>query len=88
MSTFHTSPTWKRVREAAVFRWYSDGCPPCALCGQAIEDERPVVDHKVQVTDGGAKYDLDNLRCVHSRCNCQPDRGAQLLGQTEAGPQD
>ena len=61
-SKVYGSPTWKRVRQLVIAR--DQGI--CQICHVGGAD---AVDHIVPWREGGAWYDLDNLRLVHGKCN-------------------
>jgi 5-methylcytosine-specific restriction endonuclease McrA len=63
---------WQIVRRQVLER---DGWR-CQLCGEPIDTQAPprsprsaTVDHIVSLLDGGAWYDLPNLRAAHHVCN-------------------
>ena len=64
-------PRWKRIRLLVLA-----GEPPCGICGDPIDyalrfpdPMSPSVDHIVPWRQGGAWFDLENLRAAHFRCN-------------------
>jgi 5-methylcytosine-specific restriction endonuclease McrA len=59
-SRFYKSPTWKRLRRMQLAEE-----PLCRLCGCAAR----VVDHIVQISQGGERYDMGNLQSLCSPCH-------------------
>jgi len=57
---------WRKVRELALKR---DGglCQMCLAEGRIVKAD--VVDHIVEIKDGGAAYDLDNLQSLCHSCH-------------------
>lgn len=52
-AAFYNSKEWRSVRKLVL-----DRNPLCCMCDRPAD----VVDHIVEIRDGGAKLDLDNLR--------------------------
>jgi 5-methylcytosine-specific restriction endonuclease McrA len=80
-----SSPRWKCVRLQAL-----RGATHCAICGgQLVPDAPPrspmssSVDHRVALANGGAPFDLSNLRVAHLGCNAR--RGTGRRGPAAAG---
>lgn len=65
-SKFYHSREWKSVRDKVAKR---DG----GLCQQCMRDGRTtpydVVDHIVEIEDGGSKLNMDNLECLCHSCH-------------------
>jgi 5-methylcytosine-specific restriction protein A len=59
-SRFYKSPTWKRLRRMQLAEE-----PLCRSCGLAAR----VVDHIVQISQGGERYDMGNLQSLCSSCH-------------------
>ena len=55
------TPEWRRARKAALARDHST----CRLCGQPATD----VDHRIELIDGGAPFDLENLQALCPACH-------------------
>ena len=55
----------------------------CQMCGLAGGDS---VDHIVPWREGGAWYDLENLRLVHRRCNSSRVSRPQRAGKADRRP--
>lgn len=73
---------WREVRKLIL-----RGQPPCAICGQpmlyGVKFNRasphplyPTVDHIRPVAEGGAWFDLANLRPAHWKCNTERESTA------------
>ena len=56
-----TAPEWRRVRKAALVRDHSI----CRGCGRPATD----VDHRIELIDGGAPFDLENLQSLCAACH-------------------
>ncbi|UFH59824.1 HNH endonuclease [Sulfurovum mangrovi] len=63
---FYHSRAWKSVREKAMIR---DGmmCQECKRHGTHTQFD--VVDHIVEIEDGGCKLCIDNLECLCHSCH-------------------
>jgi 5-methylcytosine-specific restriction endonuclease McrA len=77
-SKFYSSQRWQRVR-AAVLR----GNPLCGWCGlEGRMTPATIVDHIVDLADGGAQTDYANLRALcwgcHSRLTRMKQNGQSL----------
>ena len=57
---------WRKVRELALKR-DSGLCQMCLKGGRITKAD--VVDHIVEIKDGGAAYDLDNLQSLCQSCH-------------------
>jgi HNH endonuclease len=55
------TPQWKRLRKTALKRDHF----ACRRCGQPASD----VDHRVELIDGGAAFDLENLQALCAPCH-------------------
>jgi HNH endonuclease len=55
------TPKWRRVRKEALARDQAI----CRHCGQPATE----VDHRVELIDGGAPFDLDNLQSLCAACH-------------------
>ena len=55
----------------------------CQICGKAGAD---AVDHIVPWRDGGAWYELGNLRLVHGRCNSSRVKRPNRVGTSKRRP--
>lgn len=82
MSSVRDTYRWQQLR-AQVIRRAKVAGSPCGLCHYPIAFDAPArspyspsVDHVVPLSLGGAAFELDNLRCVHSSCNASA--GARL----------
>ena len=64
---------WKAVRAEALLRaeW------TCEACGRELRDFDATVDHKVELAQGGAAYDLANLQALCRACNSAKGRAYQ-----------
>jgi 5-methylcytosine-specific restriction protein A len=62
---FYLRPAWRRFRN-----WYLANHPMCALCG-GYGDAVPavIVDHVVELKDGGAPYDEGNVQALCLSCH-------------------
>ena len=58
---FYKLKRWQTVRKAALYR--DQGL--CVVCGAPAA----MVDHIIEVKDGGAKYSLENLQSMCNRCH-------------------
>lgn len=72
----HGGDRWMKTR-AMVIAAYTH----CHLCGQPVDKTlrwphpmSPSMDHVVPIAEGGAVYDLANLRLAHFRCNLRKGR--------------
>src|SRR2546430_13845133 len=54
---------WRRVRAAVIA-----ASPVCAICGAT---ENLTADHITPIADGGAMYDVTNLRVLCATCNAR-----------------
>lgn len=70
-----TGRRWRALKIRIIAR---DG-GLCHLCGALGSD---TADHLVTVKDGGAIYDMSNLRAAHRRCNLI--RGARSIEAARA----
>lgn len=62
---FYLSPAWRRFRD-----WYIKNHPLCAMCeatGRSVVAE--IVDHVVELRDGGAPFDGDNAQSLCRACH-------------------
>jgi len=62
---FYESPAWRRLRKIQLGRY-----PMCQLCmaqGKAVP--AVIVDHIIEIKDGGAALDLDNLQSACRQCH-------------------
>lgn len=86
----HTAQ-WRIVRKMVL-----RGRPPCSICGRPMrygekfnrqhpQPDYPTVDHIIDVADGGAWFELGNLRPVCWRDNSE--RASRAGGRTAAAPQ-
>ncbi|WP_426572147.1 HNH endonuclease [Aquihabitans sp. McL0605] len=71
------STAWRRARRAAIRQ--ANGY--CQICWHPLVPEARAqtawateVDHIVELSKGGAPFDLDNLRAVHRGCHIQRHR--------------
>jgi len=61
--SFYLTKEWRRARDLArELGGYQ--CSECRVTGVTL-----FVDHKVELQDGGAPYDQDNLRLLCGRCH-------------------
>ncbi len=60
--TFYHSREWKRVRGLQLSKY-----PLCAMCSHPAN----IVDHIVEIKDGGAKLSLSNLQSLCTACHNQ-----------------
>lgn len=62
---FYESPAWKRLRHIKLSRQ--------PLCEQCIKENRltkaDMVDHIVEIRDGGSPLDIDNLQSLCRSCH-------------------
>lgn len=68
---------WKRVRRQALRRDRGR----CLVCGAAADD----VDHRVELIDGGAAYDLANLQSLCGKCHDAKSSEARYQRSVRAG---
>ena len=59
---FYSTARWKRVRKIALVR--DNG-----LCQRCETTNAEMVDHIVEIKDGGEPYVLDNLQSLCNRCH-------------------
>lgn len=71
------TPVWRRVRKAVLSRDRST----CRRCGQRATD----VDHRVELIDGGATFDPENLQALCGPCHDAKSSEARYLRATRAG---
>jgi 5-methylcytosine-specific restriction endonuclease McrA len=71
------STEWRRARRAAIRQAHG----LCQLCWQPLvptaaprTPHATEVDHIVELSNGGAPFDLDNLRAVHRACHIRRHR--------------
>jgi len=57
---FYHSREWRRVRGLQLSKF-----PLCKMCGRPAN----IVDHKVEIRDGGAKLSLNNLQSLCTSCH-------------------
>jgi 5-methylcytosine-specific restriction endonuclease McrA len=64
---------WKAVRAAALLRaeWQ------CEACGRELRDFDATVDHRIELAQGGAAFDLSNLQALCRSCNSAKGRAYQ-----------
>lgn len=74
--TIYSTPRWKRIRKMALVR-------DNALCQHCKERNAEVVDHIVEIKDGGDPYDLSNLESLCNRCHAI--KTAQAKSERESG---
>jgi HNH endonuclease len=55
------TPEWRRIRKRVLARDHS----ACRKCGRPASD----VDHRVELMDGGAPYDPENLQALCADCH-------------------
>ncbi|MDR2342834.1 MAG: HNH endonuclease [Campylobacteraceae bacterium] len=60
LSKFYKSAQWKKIRERVLAKE-----PFCRICGRAAQ----VVDHIVEIKDGGSKLAYDNLQPLCHSCH-------------------
>lgn len=64
---FYTLSPWKKVRKMKL-----NSDPLCERClGQGITREAKVVDHIIEIDDGGGKLDLGNMQSLCVRCHAR-----------------
>ena len=60
---FYQSPEWRQLRAAVI----QERGPTCEQCGTV--SSRPIVDHKTEIRDGGARLERSNLVVVCASCH-------------------
>ena len=77
----YNSKQWKRLRLYKLRL-----TPLCEYCDPARPRPAAEVDHFTAIADGGAPFDLDNLRSACKRCHSQKTaHNEQLKGCDENG---
>ena len=59
---FYSTARWKRVRKVALVR-------DSGLCQICLTTNAEMVDHIIEVKDGGEQYNLENLQSLCNRCH-------------------
>jgi len=64
---FYESPQWRKLREIKL------RCNPyCELChANNFFAPAEIVDHKIEIRDGGVPLDIENLQCLCRACHNQ-----------------
>ena len=70
---------WQKLREVAIKR--QPLCSACLALGLVVPAE--VIDHIVEIRDGGAPYSLDNLQSLC--CKCHARKTTKMQGQRRRG---
>ena len=65
---FYSTKRWKSVRRAVMYR--DQGL--CVRCKQPAV----LVDHIIEVKDGGSLYSMDNLQALCHKCHAQKTKDA------------
>lgn len=64
---FYTSRRWRRYRD-----WYLAASPLCEHCRAAgLTVKADVVDHIVELSDGGDRFNEDNTQALCNRCHAK-----------------
>ena len=71
LANFYTSTQWKEVRNNYILKH-----PMCQGCGQ---HKAKVVDHILEIKDGGERYDYNNLQSLCYPCHNRKTANAKLL---------
>jgi len=68
VQVIYNTKRWKKVRELALKR---DGglCVMCLKEGRIVKAD--VVDHIIEIKDGGDPYDLNNLQSLCNKCHAK-----------------
>lgn len=62
---FYHSARWKGLRD-----WFLTQHPLCEVClREGRVEPAKIVDHIVEIKDGGARYDTDNLQALCDACH-------------------
>lgn len=57
---FYKSKEWRALRQVALSQ-----NPFCVMCGRPAQ----IVDHIIEISDGGAALSLENVQCLCSGCH-------------------
>ena len=81
----YNTARWQRIRAAKL-----RACPLCEYCPPDRRKAATDVDHFKAIEDGGAPYDMENLRSACHECHSQKTaHGERLHGCDENGwPRD
>ena len=83
-ASFYQSRTWQKVRKA-----FFSTHPLCLWCEQeGVVKEGDVVDHIVEIKDGGAELSLDNLQTLCHRHHAQKTAWAKMKRKINNYEQD
>lgn len=70
---FYLSVRWRRFRD-----WYIRKHPLCEIClSQGIHETAVIVDHVIELKDGGARYDEENAQSLCRACHNRKTKAVQ-----------
>ena len=76
---FYDSPAWRKVRQLKMNR-----SPFCEICSAKNRFAKAgVVDHIVEIRDGGAPLDLENLQSLCRACHNQKTKAEMMKRKGE-----
>lgn len=81
---FYWSTRWKKFRA-----WYIGKNPLCEMCkAKGVIAQADVIDHIVEISDGGAKLSEDNVQSLCNRCHAHKTADAKRAraGVVKAAP--
>ena len=68
----YKTKAWQTARKMALYR-------DAGWCTRCEEAPAELVDHIIELKDGGKPYDLENLQCLCHKCHAQKTREAAKL---------